>query len=154
MSFCLAFPHCPIVPRRGAGLQAAAERGSGPGLVPEPASQVAQEGTAPQDRRTLLWHLVYVPRRRPRPRTPGSQFSHSFLAVYSSTGGFLAPPSSLPSLAPLPGAFEATEVSLGPAAWYSPYDTQAYPQVRLLAARLFIEQPRLHRSVNYTFSNA
>ena len=72
--------NCPVVPRRGAGLQAAAERGSGPGLVPEPASQVAQEGTAPQDWRTLLRHLVYVPRPRPRPRprptTPRSLCSH------------------------------------------------------------------------------
>ena len=41
------------VPRRvrpgGAGLQAPAERGPGPGLVPEQASQVEEERAAPQD---------------------------------------------------------------------------------------------------------
>ena len=49
------------LPRRvrpgGAGLQAAAERGPGPGLVPEQAGQVEEERAAPQDW-TLLRSLT------------------------------------------------------------------------------------------------
>jgi len=66
-------------------------------------------------------------KREPPRKTGGPYFGTS---LYSSTGGFL-PPSSLPSLAPIPGAFEpAAEVgvNLGAPCWYSSYDSPPYTQ--------------------------
>lgn len=66
-------------------------------------------------------------KREPPRKTGGPYFGTS---LYSSTGGFL-PPSSLPSLAPIPGSFESpTEggVNLGAPCWYSSYDSPPYTQ--------------------------
>lgn len=62
------------VPRRvrpgGAGLQAAAERGPGPGLVPEQAGQVEEERAASQDW-TLLWSIIVLQHWRVPAEQPG-----------------------------------------------------------------------------------
>lgn len=65
-------------------------------------------------------------KREPPRKTGGPYFGTS---LYSSSAGFLAPPSSLPSLAPLSAPFEPSEGSgLGPPGWYPAYDSPSYAQ--------------------------